>query len=345
VRFCFATRRAGMTLVELLVVVAIIGLLAVTVLPSVANSNDGRKAREAGRVITSFIAKSQSLALGRQTGAGFGLIKTGSLATDPALDLVPAVIPEAYRGDTPTAVVTGTAVGSTMTLGFLPTFSTVACDNGDLIRFNGRGAWYSLSGTGTPTSCQLRSTASVDALAGQTAMNTPWPAVSGTFTYEILRGPQPAGGAMTLGDSQCIDLSWSSAGTKQLDLVTTPAAVYVIFDAAGVVRQVVAGQNRFSPDGPIFLLLGRFDRVGQSPVVPLPASGGDDSGGANWQYADSIWIAIDPVSGICRTAACDATAAAQTPVNSGNMTPAEITAWRLQQSQNTIRSVLFTGVQ
>jgi hypothetical protein len=79
-------------------------------------------------------------------------------------------------------------------------------------------------------------------------------------------------------------------------------------------------------------------------VVPLPASGTDDSVGANWQYADSIWIAIDPVSGICRTAACDATAAAQAPPTSLT-TPAQITAWRLQQSQNTIRSVLFTGVQ
>ncbi len=30
----------------------------------------------------------------------------------------------------------------------------------------------------------------------------------------------------------------------------------------------------------------------------------DDSVGANWQYSDSFWIGIDPLSGIAKSAEC-----------------------------------------
>ena len=297
-----ATRRAGMTLVELLVVVAIVGLLAVTVLPTLATTTEGRRTRETARMITSFIAQRQAMALGHPTGAGFGLIKTGTFIENPAIDLVPAVIPAAYRGDTPIASVTLTNPG--MTLSFTGAFSAgglVSCTTGDLIRFDGLGAWYSLIAAGTPTACTLRSTANVDALAGQTAMNTPWPAVSGSHAFEILRSPQPAGGAVSIGEGRCIDIYWSYAGTSRL--VGIFPSVFFIYDAAGRVRQVAAGANRFSPDGPILLLVGRVDRAGQESGS-LNAS--DDTVGANWQYADSEWIAIDLMSGVTKSAPCAA---------------------------------------
>jgi prepilin-type N-terminal cleavage/methylation domain-containing protein len=307
-----ATRRAGMTLVELLVVVAIVGLLAVTVLPTLATTTEGRRTRETTRMITSFIAQRQAKALGHPTGLGFGLVKTGTGMRAGVIDLVPAVIPDAYRGDTLTASVTLTA--PSMTLAFTDAFSTgalVSCTTGDLIRFDGRGAWYNLIANGTPTACTLRSStaAHVDALAGQTAMNTPWPAASGAHSFEILRGPQRAGGAVAIGDGRCIDVYWSFAGTMRLDrdLPTMPAVMYFMFDAAGRIRQFSAGADRCCPDGPILLLVGRVDRAGQDYSPTLDAS--DDTRGANWQYADSEWVAIDLMSGVTKSAPCAAGAA------------------------------------
>jgi prepilin-type N-terminal cleavage/methylation domain-containing protein len=308
-----AVRRAGMTLVELLVVVAIIGLLAVTVLPSLATTTEGRRTRENSRMITSFIAQRQATSLGHPTGVGFGLVKTGTSKISPSIDLVPAVIPEAYRGETPNASVTLTA--PSMTLSFNPAFSPdglVSCITGDLIRFDGRGAWYSLTATnGTPTACSLRSSANVDALAGQTAMNTPWPALSGAHSFEILRGPRRAGGVNSISNGRCIDIFWSFAGTMRLDqdLPSLPAVMYFLFDSAGRIRQYSAGPDRCSPDGPILLLVGRVDRAGQDAVLPLPANATDDTIGANWQYADSEWVAIDLMSGVTKSAPCAAGAA------------------------------------
>jgi hypothetical protein len=184
----------------------------------------------------------------------------------------------------------------------------------------------------------------VDELAGQTALNTPWPAASGAYSFEILRGPQRTSSTMAVGDQRCIDTFWSFAGEKQLGALGSSSAINVIFDAAGSIRQVAGGQDRFSPDGPIMLLVGRVDRARAAPVLPLPTSGADDSVGANWQYPDSMWVGIDPISGICRSAPCDAIAAAQTPPPGVTDQASEI-RWRLRQSQNVVRAALFTGVQ
>ena len=65
--------------------------------------------------------------------------------------------------------------------------------------------------------------------------------------------------------------------------------------------------NRIAIDGPVFLLIGRSDRA--QNTTSRPSSSSDDSLGFNWEYSDSFWVAIDPLSGVTKAAECRSNAA------------------------------------
>lgn len=298
--------RAGMTLVELLVVVAILGLLAVTVLPNISNTAEDRRTREAVRSITSFIAKAQSRAVGRREWAGFSLIPPNTTAQF-AIDVFLADVPAAYKGDDFNAAVTvavssNTSRALSFTGSFAGSLQLVDIAAGDLIRFDGRGPWYELSANAA--SCSLRSSGN-EVMAGHNALNTPWPAAAVPHSFEILRLPSRAGSPFTIADGRCVDIFWSGQGPKSnftlFGATVAGQPLTILFDSSGRLRQIVLGGNRSTPQGPVMLLVGKVDRAGQA-MAPLNAS--DDRFGANWQYADSFWISIDPHSGICKSAEC-----------------------------------------
>jgi type II secretory pathway pseudopilin PulG len=336
-----------MSLVELLVVVAILGMLAVTVLPNLSNTAEARRSREAARSVSSFVAKAQSRAIGKTSWSGFMLVATNSTSY-VASDLLIADVPAVYRGDTVPATlqITGsisdTVREATGNQGQL----TLSGTNGanvqpyDLIRFAGRDPWYEISGTMTGTSVRFRirgdlsgNAAGQMELSGATRHNTPWPPFSaplgmGTnpLSFEILRQAGGIGSPVSLQGGRCIDLYWSgygpptvngSFGYKRFETGTTGiaaagATTTILFDGTGRVRQlqVRSGSTlkRLAVTGPIFLLVGRADRAGQNSV-PGVAAGNDDSIGANWQYPDSFWIAVDPNTGSAKEAQCKANAA------------------------------------
>lgn len=297
-------RRAGMTLVELLVVVAILGLLAVTVLPTLSASADARQSREAARIVSSYIAKSQTRAIGRPEWAGFWLTPPASnSAADFALDLFLADVPATFRGDSVTASVSGTGSSTAfvLTSGNLQG-ANVTCAVGDLVRFDGQPPWYAFQ---SASSVGLRNGGSSSENVNQTTLNTPWPADNVSHAYEILRQPIRSGSPLALADGRCVDLYWSGYGGSSLPTYSTfghsPGSIAVLFDGTGRMRQLFSNGSRVSISGAVFLLIGRSDRAGQSAATLSTA---DDSLGANWQYADSFWIAIDPLSGIAKTAEC-----------------------------------------
>jgi prepilin-type N-terminal cleavage/methylation domain-containing protein len=305
-------RRDGMTLVELLVVVSILGLLAVAVLPNIANTADSRRSREATRTVASYIAKAQSRAIGKAELAGFCMVPPNGQRLF-AIDLFLADVPTVFRGDdlpTPTTgagyvftaantITTGTMNGNqvTGTVGGV----TVHGQRGDLVRFDGRGPWFQFE---TPTSFSLRSALSDDAVVNQSAVTTPWPAANVPHTYELLRQPIRSGSPLTLADGRCIDLFWSGHGsTGSFSGFSNASTVCVLFDGGGRLRQIVTNSGRIQVTGPVFLLIGRSDRAGKA-YDPDVATSADDSLGANWQYPDSYWIGIDPITGVAKTAEC-----------------------------------------
>jgi prepilin-type N-terminal cleavage/methylation domain-containing protein len=319
--------RGGMTLVELLVVVAILGLLAVTVLPAFSNGSDARAARQAVAVVTSQLSKAQAAAIGKSTPAGIWIQPLGTGAA--AIEMALARQPPPYQGDTFSATVSGSMVNSgTFALTFntshvtLLTGSTTPpfVSTGDLIQFGGSGPSFELLcpinplSSGTDWSAQLRSN------SGQTPHNTVFPANAAALTFAIQRKPRRIGGAVTIGSGMAIDLTWSGigmsrfgqvalagdAGLSSLSGYTPGQALVLSFNAAGGVNElqtlnvplVAAAETRMAVREPVFFLVGRADRCG----LRYNSAATEEIPGANWQYPDSFWISVDPRTGLIKTA-------------------------------------------
>jgi prepilin-type N-terminal cleavage/methylation domain-containing protein len=353
-----ANHRRGVSLIELLVVVAIFAIIAVTVLPNIAATTEARRSREAARMLTSFIARAQSRALGRREWSGFTLVATNA-SSYGAADLFLADVPPVYRGDTVPALLTISGTGAVSRTaawsnGSLASGSAAGVQLGDLIRFQDRDPWFEVSAVPQPLTTgsftfRIRGDMSGAAEdAGYQSHNTPWPPAGQQMSFEILRQPVASGIPLSLPDSRVIDLYWSGYGPPQVGATaaympfqiaptgtaTAGASTSILYDGTGRLRQVQVKlgdgvPNRLTVTGPIFLLLGRADRAGE----PNPGSfnAGDDSTGCNWQYPDSYWIGIDPFTGVAKAAECKP--------NPQGVTVIE----RLIDSQGWIRELLLTG--
>lgn len=294
--------RRGMTLVELLVVVAILGLVAVTVLPAISSTTDARRSREAARSVSGYVSKAQSRAIGRPEWAGLWLSPpASSVSANFAVDLYLADVTPLFRGDTLSANVRGSASGALfiLTSGSLQSL-TPTVSIGDLVRFDGQPPWYEYV---NPTTIRLRDSGGDN--VNQTPLNTPWPASAVPHTFEVLRRPIRSGATSTIADGTCVDLHWSGCGgstaTSYIPFGASPGPIAILFDGTGRLRQLFYRGARQPVAGPVYLLIGRTDRAGNSAGV---LNNADDSIGANWQYPDSYWIAIDPMTGVAKTAEC-----------------------------------------
>lgn len=313
------SHRSGMSLTELLVVIAILGLLSITVIPALNNNNESRRTRAASQAVSSYLAKAQVRSVGRTRWSGFRILASNS--TSFAADRVVVVdCPEPYRGDSATAAVNVSAgVSGTATPVNSDDFTRLS--NGSLtitaydgIRFDGRGPTYQvMSSNSLPILFSLRNASSQENL-GQSAVNTPWPS-AGSHSIEIFRQPIPAGTPFQLPDNRAIDLQWSGYGPAAIGATLTStfpqgSTVTVLCDNSGRLRQysitTAAGVTKTrTANMPLFLLVGRADRAENPPASDI----NDDTVGANWQYADSQWLAIDPNSGIVKASECNAAAA------------------------------------
>lgn len=314
--------RAGMSLTELLVVIAILGLLAISVVPVLGTTAELRRTQGACRAASSFMAKTQARSIGRSTGSGFRILPINAMSF--AADRLVAVdSPEPYRGDTATAAVTITAgtIAQPAVNGDFARLASLSITANDILRFDGRGPSYRIS-SATPEQITfaLRNGALSENL-GQSPLNTPWPS-PGAHTVEIFRQPIQTGSPLTIPENRAIDLRWSGFGAAGLGVAMSGSfaagsTVTVLFDGSGRMRQITevlsSGDTTITTATlPVFFLVGRADRAGQNQQFPLDPN--DDTVGANWQYADSWWLAIDPGAGIVKASECNATAT--TPLES-----------------------------
>ena len=300
----------GFTLVELLVVVAILGLLSVVVIPNLAGTIDSRRYRDAARNTNAFIARCHSRAIGARSPRGL-MIQPLSANTAASVDMYFADAPDIYAGETSDsrAIIVG---GQNMATGpLLVTFDTATqtrlsqtdfCTTGDAIQFGSGGSTFKFI---SPSSITMWFD------ENQNIRNTSWPRTgSYGLPFKLWRQPtRGTGGSLQLQKGACIDLAWSCIGTTPFSTFMgtniPDNSISIMFDASGKPTEIVhSGGMRTSIASPVFLLVGDVGLAGNAydPAVSRDATAAapEDRGGANWQYGDSGWLCIDNTSGVVK---------------------------------------------
>ena len=291
-------RRSGVTLIEMLVVVAVMMLMLGLAAPMFRTDHDNTVARETARSLNAYIqeARAKAMATGRPCGVAFVPFENYPSACVIAQQVD---IPPLYTGETYNSTVTVSGNGNNPTLNFNDA-SANWTKAGNMIRLGGRGVWYEMT---SATACKLQT--------GDTTRPDsefrPWSTGNWTTTYEIQAAPiaQTKNYLQSVGMAEplkvvrgaAIDLyysgvagvnngQFSNSGTAPIIIMFTPTGevglCYRISSGRGGVANAV-------PTDKVYILVGQWDRA-------LTAFTPED-GLRNYQTLDSYWIVIEPSTG------------------------------------------------
>jgi prepilin-type N-terminal cleavage/methylation domain-containing protein len=311
-----STRRRGMTLIELMVVVGIALILALAAIPIMRPLTKDRKVREASRQLNSFItlAKARAAETGRPMGiwiqrdfdasdtANYGLPESSYqifLAETPP-PFAGEALGDAVRYVAPNRFVFCRYVLDTMTMQYgwqdLPQSMLIdptIVQPGDHIQCNFKGPRYQI-GTVDQNEIQITFNPSI---------NVPLPVAP--VPFKIFRQPIRASGTpLELPVGVVIDLEYSGSGATgcELDIAVDTNTgkrflppyrnPVIMFEPTGRVQSI----NNQNPNGTIHLLVGRVEQIsdlatGASPPVLLNAAD-----------ATALWVSIGHLTGAVTTA-------------------------------------------
>lgn len=296
-----ANRRSGVTLIEMLVVVAIMMFMLGIAAPMFRPDQNGSVARDTARALNAYIqeARAKAMATGRPCGVAFIPFGTYTSACVVAQQVE---CPPLYTGESYQSTVTVTKSNNATPLTL--SFNDASADwtkSGNMIRLGGHGVWYEMTG---PTGCRKPEKIKQEDW-GPDADFRPWTTGNWTTTYEIQAAPiaqaknylQSVGMAEPLKviRGSAIDLYYSKMENAELkNNAATPTII--MFNPTGEMGTCYkpggrgGGTSVFTPSEKIYILCGQWDRALQA-FQP-------EDGKRNNQTFDSYWIIIDPSTGI-----------------------------------------------
>ena len=287
-----AIKRSGVTLIEMLVVVAIMMFMLGIAAPMFRPDQAGSVARDTARALNAYFQEARAKAMSTGRPCGVALIP---FETYPSACVVAQQVeaPPLYTGETYNSTVTVSGNGTAPTLKFTNA-SANWTQKDNMIRLGGRGVWYQMT---SATACQLQTGDSTR----PDASFRPWTSGNWTTTYEIQAAPvsQAKNYLQSIGMAEplkvirgsAIDLVYSKVGNVNINN-NTVRPIIIMFTPTGEVGlcyRLSNGANS-TPTNKIYILCGQWDRA-------LTAFQPED-GKRNHQTFDSYWIIIDPATGI-----------------------------------------------
>ncbi|MGD9127638.1 MAG: prepilin-type N-terminal cleavage/methylation domain-containing protein [Planctomycetia bacterium] len=328
--------RRGITLIELLVVMTIMMILAAVVLPQLNFGNDRHKAREAARMVSTYlsVARNRAIETGRPCGVLFQRVNGNHNAS---VQMIQVQEPAPYAGDSVDS--RARVTGNTVTIYGTDAAKLDMIRAGDMIQLNHQGPWYSVGAdqedntTGDPDSDGILDglkDVDGDGIIDLTITLYPPPgsnykipdySIGTRLPFQIRRQPVAFGSNQTIRSmtpplrlprGTAVDLSASGSGTKYFfNYGGTP--VTIMFNPNGSVDALYGMGGNTHVIQPIYLLVGEDNQVPnessgtfladtasvtwyEDPDIP------DNDKRPNWQNPDSRWVMIMPSTGIATVA-------------------------------------------
>lgn len=315
-------RLQAMTLIEIMVVIAIIGLLAAVMVPTVKYQYRNRSVKEGERQLHAFIGAAQARAqqLGRPVGiwierfskeapapivgANSALNPILPVGANYSVSIYQAEVPRPYTGDLRDSRVTVTNNGTDWVINFPPA-SALLNPNNPLIRagerfkiqFDHRGPFHEAVRVANPTVPGAAEYVLLLDRVGNGAQ-IPKAALKNTgVPYTVHRRPVRSFVApLRLPQGAVIDLSASGIGPGGNEFNSTLAAaqrpVVVMFHPDGSVGDVYYDGTVDRPLGWIHFLVGR-----QEMVFPTNQLLDTETETANLMYNQNRWVSINHRTG------------------------------------------------
>jgi len=316
------SRPRGLTLMELLVVVAVMVILLGAALPLLKIGLAGRRTREVSRQLGTYVelAKSASAETGRESGLILQVDTLPENGLPYVSQLFLAETPRPYAGDIVSARAT---IMSANTARFndvasLPQLTYADSQSlpflvrpGDRIKFDYRGILYNIT--------------AVNADYTIVFSGLPSPPVGVSLPYQIFRRPEKSSSApMQLSSGAVIDLSMSGFGlaeesifdkTTVSGVISEVESVAILFSPSGDMTRVLVNRIQTDtnaspatvvpetkliiPTGTLHLLIGGIDGVLLDDIANVNV--GDDLE-TNIENPDNLWVSIGHQSGRATTA-------------------------------------------
>ena len=298
-------RRRGLTLVELLVVIIIIGLLGVTVTPLLVGNRDQKSIRNAADAAESVFSHVATKAMTSPTGAAAWLeTDPNGAGNDAAVSRITfARVPAAAYGSTTIAPASASPeTNATVSLSLTSTFER---DLPAPIEFAGIPGFFSATGTTTVTGTDT----AVSGVMNRTKWNAAAPPTSNVAVPYILHlppRPNSLASATPLSGGVAIDLTASQIGlTYPVTSLSGVKRLAIEYDRTGSPKAAWTsnshtgggwGRQVLTSSTPIVLAIGMRSQAG-SAWVQDPT---EDDPGVSWQSPFARWLLIDPRNGGAR---------------------------------------------
>lgn len=308
----------GFTLVELLVVMAVLVVLAGVTLPTVKGLLHDQKVSAAARLVKAHVEAAQARAISSNRRVAVILERNANDSNIVTRLSIGQTFPP-YEGDvSPTLGTLGDSSGSSLYYNqiTIPTASAslltatpAVFGAGDFIQIGNSSKTYTITDISSGVVTFSNPSLTSGGLATQEPQLLKLGRASTTASFRIFRRPTKSFvQSSSLPRGTCIDMTVSGIGQTGAEFSVSGAAspLMIVFDPDGSIFSITDGSTTFPPSSITHLLVGRTEQV--SLAAPLSVEDPDDSATFNANLNDNgnSWISINPITGMIYSSALQA---------------------------------------